>query len=486
MYIAFPGGETGAMNLQSGIVPAVAGYCLLMVVIGAWAARRTRGAEDFFLGGRRLGPWLVALSQGATQSSAWTLVGVSGAAYAWGLSAAWIWLSVVAGYAVNWFLVAPRLRVLSAGQGSVTLVQLLTHGEEGAAAVAVRRSASAIVVVSFLFYVAAQFQAAGTAFSLALGLDFRLCVVLGSALIVAYTLVGGFWAASVTDFVQGALMLGISLVLPVAALAIVGGPAQLLAATAADVPAHAELFGGRSGVAALAFVLGTFGIGLAAPGQPHVVNHFMAARDGAAVRRGGFIALGWIALVLAGMLVIGWSGRLLVPPPRSAEEVLFAAAAGWLPPLLAGLVTVAVMSAIMSTVDSQLITATSSMTIDWRRGPDRVSRTGLAVTRVALVVFSAAAACIAIFAPESIYSRVLFAWNALGAAFGPLVILAVLGRMPTAPMSLVCVWTGFTTTVLFYLLPDTEGDVLERVLPFLLASAAAILAGRMQRPGTPA
>jgi sodium/proline symporter len=485
VYIAGAGGETGGMHLQPGIAPAIAGYCLLMLAIGGWAARRTRGAEDFFLGGRRLGPWLAALSQGATQSSAWTLVGVSGAAYAWGLPAVWIWLSVVTGYAVNWFLVAPRLRALSAGQGSVTLVQLLTHGEEGAAAVALRRSASVIIVTSFLFYVAAQFQAAGTAFSLALGLDFRLCVVLGSTLIVAYTLVGGFWAASVTDFVQGALMLLVSLLLPVAALSAAGGLDPLLAAIAADDPARADLFGGRGAAAALAFVLGTFGIGLAAPGQPHVVNHFMAARDDAAVRRGGFIALVWIGLVLAGMLVIGWSGRLLVPPPGAAEEVLFASAASWLPPLLAGLVTVAVMSAIMSTVDSQLITATSSVTVDWPNGPSRAGTPGLRVTRAALVVFSAAAACIAMFVPESIYSRVLFAWNALGAAFGPLVILVAVGRMPTAGMSLACVWTGFASTVLFYLLPDAEGDVVERLLPFVLASTVALAVGRMQRSRAP-
>ncbi len=486
MYIACAGGETDAMSLQPGIAPAIAGYCLLMLGIGAWAARRTRGEEDFFLGGRRLGPWLAALSQGATQSSAWTLVGVSGAAYAWGLSAAWIWLSVVAGYAVNWFLVAPRLHALSTRQGSVTLVQLLMQGEGGRAAVAVRRSASAIIVVSFLFYVAAQFQAAGTAFSLALGLDFRLCVVLGSALIVAYTLAGGFWAASVTDFVQGALMLLVSLVLPVAAFAIAGGAGPILAAATTGAPFHAELFGGRSGTAALAFVLGTFGIGLAAPGQPHVVNHFMAARDGVAIRRGGWIALGWIGLVLAGMLVVGWSGRLLAPLPGSAEEVLFAAAAGLLPPFLAGLVTVAVMSAIMSTVDSQLITATSSMTVDWRDPADRVGGLSLSGARAALVAFSATAACIAMFAPESIYSRVLFAWNALGAAFGPLVILVALGRLPTARMSLGCVWTGFATTVFFYLLPDAEGDVAERLMPFLLALGAALTLGRGQRPGCPA
>ena len=468
------------MSGKVGVWAAVGCYCVLMAAIGAWAARRTHDTEDFFLGGRRLGAWLAAFSQGATQSSAWTLVGVSGAAYAWGLSAAWIWLSVVAGYAVNWFLVAPRLRRLSAAGRSVTLVQLLTADATPTALAATRRSASVIIVFSFLFYVAAQFQAAGSAFSLALGLDFRWCVIAGAVLIVGYTLVGGFWAASVTDFVQAWLMLLVAVVLPAAALAAAGGLSPVLQA-AAD--AGGGWLGGRAGVAALAFVLGTFGIGLAAPGQPHVVNHFMAARDDAAIRSGGTIALAWIALVLAGMLVVGWSGRLLATPPSGAENVLYAAAGSWLPPLAGGFVTVAVMSAIMSTVDSQLITATSSMTVDWGSGtPGSAPR--LAPARVALLVFSTVAVTIAIFAPASIYSRVLFAWNALGAAFGPLVLLACVGRRVPIGATLASMWTGFLLTVVFFLLPNAEGDVLERVLPFFVALGVALALSRKgPRPG---
>lgn len=467
------------MSAQLGVWLAISLYGLLMVVIGAWASRRTADTEDFFLGGRRLGPWLAALSQGATQSSAWTLVGVSGAAYAWGLSAAWIWASVVAGYAVNWLVVAPRLRRLSAADGSMTLVQWLTGRVDTPGVVFARRSATLIIVASFLFYVAAQFQAAGAAFSLVLGLDVRLCIVAGAVLIVGYTLVGGFWAASVTDFVQGALMLLVSVALPAAALAAAGGVGPLLSAVAATTGEGAGWLGGREGVAALAFVAGTFGIGLAAPGQPHVVNHFMAARDDRAIRQGGLIAIGWIALVLAGMLVVGWSGRLLAVPPGRAEEVLYAAAASWLPAVFGGFVTVAVMSAIMSTVDSQLITATSSLAVDWRGG-GRAGR--LAAPRLALLSFSVAAACIALFAPSTVYSRVLFAWNALGAAFGPLVLLRVLGRRPGTGHQLAAMWSGFLLTVLFYLVPDVEGDVLERVAPFFVALAVAVLpSGRSSR-----
>ncbi len=460
------------MDLREAALLAIGGYALLMVAIGSWAVRRTRDRTDFFLGGRRLGPWLAALSQGATQSSAWTLVGVSGAAYLWGWRAGWIWVSVVAGYAVNWLWIAPRLRQMSAETGSLTLVQLLNGGE---ARIGLRRVSSAIILVSFLFYVAAQFQAAGQAFAVALDLPVAACIAGGAALIVGYTLAGGFWAASVTDFVQGLLMLVVAVVLPVAAWVAVGGAAGIAAG------ADAAPGGLAWDWTAAAVVLGTLGIGLAAPGQPHVVNHFMAARDDAAIRRGGWIAIAWIALVLAGMLVVGWAGRALALPPDNPENVLYAAARAWLPAAFAGVIIVAVMSAIMSTVDSQLITATSSLTVDARRRSDA---TTVPAARVALLGFAALAALLAIWAPATIYSRVLFAWNALGAAFGPLVVLTVLGRPPPPAASLAAMLTGFGLTVAFYLAPDAPGDVLERVFPFLAALLVAWLAGR-PRPQPP-
>jgi sodium/proline symporter len=455
------------MDLRGWAILTIVAYGMVMLVIGAWATRRTRDAADFFLSGRRLGPWVAALAQGATQSSAWTLAGVSGAAFLWGRSAAWIWLSVVSGYVVNWLWIAPRLRRLSAADGSLSLVQLLFGG---AGCRPHRRVASVIILLSFLFYVAAQFEAAGQAFAVTLGLPVAACIVLGAAVTVAYTLAGGFWAASVTDFLQGMLMLLIAVVLPVAGVAAVGGFGAVLAAADTPSPSAPAAVGG------IAFVAGVFGIGLGAFGQPHVANHFMAARDEAAIRQGGIIAIAWIALILAGMLVAGWAGRALAVPPDNAENVLYAAAQAWLPPAFAGIVAVAVMSAIMSTVDSQLITATSSVTIDVD------GRSSLARTRVALLGFSLAAVALAIFAPEAIYSRVLFAWNALGAAFGPLVVLAVLGRRPGPAAGLAGMLAGFGLTIAFYLLPDAPGDVLERIAPFFIALTIVLLAERLRQP----
>jgi sodium/proline symporter len=455
------------MTTRAYVLLTILAYCLLMLAIGIWGTRRTHDAGDFFLSGRRLGPWIVALAQGATQSSAWTLAGVSGAAFLWGRAATWLWISVVAGYIVNWLWIAPRLRRLSAQTGSLTLVQLLLPGAERRW---LRRMSSVIILMSFLFYVAAQFEAAGQAFSVVLELPVAVCVIAGAALTVAYTLAGGFWAASVTDVVQGVLMLVAAVVLPVAAWLAVGGFDGIAAAAAV-----ADSAPDRGAIGGVAFVLGTLGIGLAAPGQPHVVNHFMAARDDAAIRRGGLIAIAWIALILAGMLVVGWAGRSLVAGPENPENVLYVAAQAWLPPAFAGIVTVAVMSAIMSTVDSQLITATSSITVDTR---ERSGASELSRARLALLAFSVLAVLLAVLAPESIYSRVLFAWNALGAAFGPLVVLAALGRIASPRAAGAGMLTGFLLTIVFYLAPDAPGDVLERIVPFFAALALVLVLDR--------
>ena len=460
------------MDQRDWAIATIAAYCLLMLGIGAWATRRTHDAEDFFLSGRKLGPWIVALAQGATQSSAWTLAGVSGAAFLWGRHAMWLWVSVVAGYIVNWLWIAPRLRRISARTGSITLVQLLFDGPERRL---LRRISSAIILLSFLFYVAAQFEAAGQAFSVSLGLPVAVCIAAGAAITVGYTLAGGFWAASVTDVVQAVLMLVIAFVLPAAALLAVGGFDGIMAAAAADSAPGRPPF-----TAGIAFVIGVMGIGLAAPGQPHVINHFMAARDDAAIRRGGLIAIAWIALILAGMLVVGWAGRALAVPPGNPETVLYAAAQAWLPPMFAGIVTVAVMSAIMSTVDSQLITATSSLTVDANA---QSGAAGLSRARLALLGFSLLAVALAIWAPEAIYSRVLFAWNALGAAFGPLVFLAVMGRIPSARAALTGLLSGFLLTVVFYLAPEAPGDLLERIAPFFIALLLVVaIDRRVQAP----
>ncbi|MBT8057611.1 MAG: sodium/proline symporter, partial [Gammaproteobacteria bacterium] len=351
---------------MSGIVITLVIYQVLMLGIGWWASRRNADSTDFYLGGRNLGGAVAALSASASSSSAWSLLGVSGAAFAWGLPALWLIPATVLGFCINWYLVAPRLSRQSRDSGAITLTEFLAGPPGDPARRTIMRLGALIILFCFTFYIAAQFQAAGKTFASVLGVDPILAIVIGAAVVLVYVWLGGFWAASVTDSVQGLLMALSALLLPLLALAAVGGPGELIASlsTGADIS-----WTGQSTLpAAIGFVFGLFGIGLGYPGQPHVVNRFMAIRDAAALRRGRRIAIAWALVIYTGMVTLGWCGRLLVADLGDGEQVLFVLATLLLPALAAGVMVSAILSAIMSTADSQLLVAASSVSHDWRDG----------------------------------------------------------------------------------------------------------------------
>jgi sodium/proline symporter len=453
-------------------------YQVLMLGIGWWASKRNLDSEDFYLGGRRLGAGVAALSASASSSSAWSLLGVSGAAFAWGLPAVWLIPSTIGGFLINWYLIAPRLARQSRAGGALTLTEFLAGPPGDPARRTMMRLGAAVILFSFTFYVAAQFQAAGTTFASVLSVDPRAAILIGAAVVLVYVWLGGFWAASVTDSVQGVLMAFSALLLPLLALIAVGGPAELFASLSeADAAGFRRWTGQATLPAALGFVLGLFGIGLGYPGQPHVVNRFMAIRDDAAIVRGRRIAVTWAVIIYCGMVLLGWCGRLLVTELADGEQLLFALAAMLLPAVLAGIMVSAILSAIMSTADSQLLVAASSVSHDLRDGGTAAGGS-LALDRAVVLGVGALAVLLAIVFPETIFNRVLFAWQALAAAFGPLLVVT-LWRGPVAPgYRIAALSAGFLLTVALNWTVDSPGDWAERLLPLALALVLALLGAR--------
>jgi len=437
---------------ESGIVSTLVAYQVLMLGIGWWASRRNRDSEDFYLGGRRLGGMVAALSASASSSSAWSLLGVSGAAFAWGLPAIWLIPATLSGFLINWYLVAPRLAKQSRDGGALTLTEFIAGPRGDPARRTMMRLGAGVILFSFTFYIAAQFQAAGTTF------------------------------ASVTDSVQGLLMVLSALLLPALALIAVGGPAELAAGLQTDaggaIDASVGAWTGQATwPAAIGFVLGLFGIGLGYPGQPHVVNRFMAIRDQAAIVRGRRIAIAWAAIIYCGMVLLGWCGRLLAGDLADGEQLLFVLATLLLPALLAGVMVSAILSAIMSTADSQLLVAASSVSHDLRDGGGD-PQAGLRRARWVVLVIGGIAVALATAFPETIFNRVLFAWQALAAAFGPLLIVT-LWRGTVAPRWRVAALSGgFLLTVTLSWTVDSPGDWVERLLPLILALTLALLGTR--------
>lgn len=473
------------MTPETVIVLTLIGYKIVLLSFGLIGQRRTSDSVDYFLGGRSLGPMVAAISASASSSSAWTLLGVSGAAYATGLSALWIFPSCVGGFLLNWYVLAPALRRVSRESGAVTMTEVIAGPVGRPWRRAVTIAASVIILLSLGSYVATQFQGAGKTFAETFEMSKQSSILIGAAIVVLYTMMGGFWAVSLTDTLQGLLMAAVSLLLPIAALVHVGGPGGLIA-DLREVPVdgfldpwkHAPVFG------SIGFVLGYFGIGLGYPGQPHVVNRFMAlgGKPGA-VATARRIAISWSVVVYAGMLLLGLCGRALHPALGDGEVILVVLANDLFPPVLAGVILAAVLSAIMSTADSQLLVAASSVTHDLDPSAGtRPQKSLVRRSRVVVLALSLGAVAAALFVTESIFSWVLFAWSAMGCAFGPLLLVTVLRGPVPAGRALTAILLGFTLSVLAYLGPQfglpTKGGVFDRVLPFLVALAVALLPGR--------
>jgi len=453
-------------------------YQILMLAIGWWASRRNTDSEDFFLGGRHLGGAVAALSASASSSSAWSLLGVSGAAFAWGLPAIWLIPATFSGFVINWYFIAPRLSEQSRSSGALTLTEFLAGPQGDPARKTIMRLGSGVILFSFTFYIAAQFQAAGNTFSSVLGIDQNIAILIGAAIVLAYVWLGGFWAASVTDSVQGILMALSALILPLLALSAVGGPTELIDSLAADSTTITELWTNQtSWLAALGFVMGLFGIGLGYPGQPHVVNRFMAIKNRKAIIKGRRIALVWALIIYTGMVILGWCGRILAGTLVDGEQVLFTLATLLLPSLLAGVMVSAILSAIMSTADSQLLVAASSASHDLRNG-NKGSDKDLRNARWVVLIIGLLAALLAISSPDRIFNRVLFAWQALAAAFGPLLFITLWRGKVQPGWRIAALSGGFLLTVVLSWTVDSPGDWAERLLPLILAFALAWLGSR--------
>ncbi len=462
----------------TGVIITLIAYQILMLGIGWWASKKNTDSADYYLGGRKLGPMVAALSASASSSSAWSLLGVSGAAFAWGLPAIWLIPSTIAGFLINWYLIAPRLYRQSRANGALTLTEFIAGPVGDPARRTMMRMGAGVILFSFTFYIAAQFQAAGTTFASVLGISQSTAIIIGAAVVLAYVWLGGFWAASVTDSVQGILMAASALLLPLLALLAVGGPVTLIESITTTDSSGLELWTDQSTLpAALGFVFGLFGIGLGYPGQPHVVNRFMAIESEQAIVQGRRIAVSWACIIYPGMVLLGWCGRILVKDLGDGEQLLFVLATLLLPAMLAGIMVSAILSAIMSTADSQLLVAASSVSHDLKdeHGSDA---SGLSRARWVVLLIGMLAITLSIFSPDQIFSRVLFAWQALAAAFGPLLVITLWRGQVRPGWRVAALASGFLLTVILSWTVESPGDWVERLIPLGLALALAWFGSR--------
>jgi Na+/proline symporter len=252
-------------------------YKLVLVAIGFWAQRKVSSEQDFFLAGQQLGPWVAAVSYSASAASAWTLLGMSGLAYTIGISALWVALGAVLGCAVSWWLLAPRIMAQAANGQLLSTTEFIALGTTGRQRRSVIALVSVIVLFCFVVYIASQFQGAGNTFAATFGMSSAESIALGGAIILIYTLLGGFWAVSVTDTLQGLLMMFTAVLLPVAAVMHLGGPEGFWSTLGETTDAgYMSATGNSLGLTAAGMIIGSLVIGVSSFGQPHLVARFMA------------------------------------------------------------------------------------------------------------------------------------------------------------------------------------------------------------------
>lgn len=463
---------------QSLILSVLVAYKLVLIGIGVWASRRSGSEGDFLIGGRGLGPWVAGLSYAATSTSAWVLLGFSGFVYATGLSALWMMPGIWAGYAMVWVWFGSRLRREASERGHVTMTDFIAADAGAAGRRAIAIVATAMIVFCFIFYIAAQLQAAGSAMTEFFGLPAAEAVGLGALVILIYSLLGGFWAVSVTDMVQGLVMSAVAIAAPIAAVLAAGGPGQIAETLAADYPAHLDPFGGRAGLVAIGAALGAASVGIGAAGQPQLLVRVMAVKDESARRRAFLISLFWAVVVYCGMAVLGLAGRSLALAIDNPETLLFRVVDACFPPVIAGVALAALLSAVMSTVDSILLSSAAAVSHDLgaaRLAPKRA----VTVARIVMTLLCALAVMLALSAPAAVFDRVLFAWTALGAAFGPIVLARVAGWRPPAAAIVAAMLAGFALAVAFsQVWPSGPGALYERLLPWLPPLAILFFSAR--------
>ena len=461
-------------------------YMGVMLAVGYIAYKRTNNLSDYILGGRSLGPGTAALSAGASDMSGWLLLGLPGYALAAGYEATWIAAGLLAGTWLNWLIVARRLRVYShAVNDSLTLPAYFEFRFEDKSR-ALRVISAIFILLFFLFYTSSGLVAAGKLFESTFGLNYELAVVIGTLVIVSYTFFGGFLAVSWTDVIQGLLMAAALVVVPIVALNAIGGWDVAHAAMEAKNPNLLSFFNVVDGNA-LGFVaiISLVGWGLGYFGQPHVLARFKAIGDDAALPTARRIAVLWTAICLVAALMVGWVGigYLGEEGIGDAETVFIALIQALMHPVVAGILLAAVLAAIMSTADSQLLVSSSALAEDFYKALFRREATQNELVWVGrfAVVGIAMLALLFAFNPEStVLGLVSYAWAGFGAAFGPAIILSLFWKRMTRNGALAGIIVGGVTVVVYKQI-DTIG--LYEIIPgFILATIAIIVASLLSPP----
>ena len=472
-----------------GTLFSLALYFIAMIGIGLYAYKKsTSDAAGYMLGGRSLSPSVTALSAGASDMSGWMLMGLPGAMYITGLSSIWIAIGLVIGAYFNYLIVAPRLRTYTeVANDSITLPDFFENRFNDNRHL-LRVVSSIVIIVFFTLYTSSGIVAGGKLFESSFGLNYEVGLYVTAGVVVAYTLFGGFLAVSLTDFVQGCIMFVALVLVPVVAISEVGGISELHSSINSINPALLDVFSGVS----LIGILSAMAWGLGYFGQPHIIVRFMAIRSVKDMPTARRIGMSWMIVSIIGAMATGFAGIAYVAKTGlkldDAETIFILLSQILFSPLIAGFLLAAILAAIMSTISSQLLVTSSSLTEDFYKTflhRDASDKQQVLVGRISVFLVALVAIYLAYDRDSSILSLVSNAWAGFGAAFGPVVIGSLYWKKMTRNGALAGMVTGAVTVLFWIYAPITINghslsSVMYEIVPgFILCSLVIYVVSKM-------
>jgi sodium/proline symporter len=469
------------LSEKISIIIIFALYLLFMVGIGAIYYKKTTNLSDYILGGRKLNSWVTALSSQASDMSGWLLLGLPGYAYIAGMEAIWIAVGLAVGTYLNWKFIAKRLRKYTQVAGDAITIPVYLENRFRDKSKALRIISALLILIFFLFYTSSGLVAGGKLFSTVFDVPYLTALTIGTFVIIAYTFLGGFMAVCWTDFFQGMLMIFAIMLVPIAGVREVGGISSTVDIIRSIDPQLLDPFTSSGETISLIAIVSLLAWGLGYFGQPHILVRFMAIKHSENIRQARIIAMVWVTISLAFAVFAGIVGMAMFPGmlDNTTSETIFIVMVNQLfHPFLAGILLAAILAAIMSTADSQLLVSASAFTEDIYRllfKQDASDKELVWMGRFAVILVSIVAYYLALNPESSVLDLVAYAWAGFGAAFGPTIIFSLFWKKMTKNAALGGLISGGLMVIIWKQLSGGIFDLYEIVPGFVLSCIVIIV-----------
>lgn len=474
-------------------------YALIILLIGIISFKRSKNVSDYFLGGRNLGSWTTAISAQASDMSGWLLMGLPGSILVGGLTQSWIAIGLFLGTYLNWRICASRLRKMSYAAGDAITIPEYFQKRFFSSSPVLRFVSAAIIFFFFLIYTASAFSGGAKLFNFVFGTDYTLSLTIGALIIISYTFLGGFIAVCWTDLIQGMLMFAALVIVPIIVLVRtpdLGEAFNNAVQSGAIGNYYGSFIYNSDGTLAITTIVSGLAWGLGYFGMPHILVRFMAIRSSDLIKKSRIIATIWVFVTLGAAVLVGVFGMAFLNSPGNealkagfdalgdSEKIFMFLSSSLLPALIAGVVLSAILAAIMSTADSQLLVTSSAVTNDMFKlfKKNASDKTLMWISRGTVIVVAVIAYFLALDPNSSVMGLVSYAWAGLGAAFGPAMLMSLFWKKMTMPGAVAGIIAGGASVIIWESVPVLAGTGVYSLAPaFFVALAAVVVVSLMTK-----